>query len=161
MYTIFDQEGSFVSHHYSKPKDIPQGSFITDQLWPQPIYTPKYDFGTKTIIEGMSLENVLKHKKGVQIEHSKQQALDKIESLTVEVEGFIFSATEKSQLRMLLAISAAKTSGLTETGWILKDDDSPTLVTLAQLEQAQSLAIQALGAIIVGNTGTGTGDGNG
>ena len=86
---------------------------------------------------------------------TKQIVIGLTEELTVKVDDLLFSATEKSQVRMLLAINAAKTSGLTETGWILKDDDLPTLITLAQLEQAQSLAIQALGAIIVGNTGNG------
>ena len=49
---------------------------------------------------------------------------------------------------MLSAITASETAGQTETIWKMADNTTQT-VTLEQLKQAQALAIQATGAILL------------
>jgi hypothetical protein len=69
----------------------------------------------------------------------KLKKLLALNSATVTVDGLIFDANPTSQERMLAAITAAVTLGLTESRWKLADNSIVT-VTLAQLRQAQAQA---------------------
>ena len=79
---------------------------------------------------------------------AKRVTDNSINNLTVEVDGLVFKANDKSIARMLAAISAAEQLGQVETTWKLADG-STTLITLAQLKTAQTLAIQAVGQLII------------
>lgn len=99
--------------------------------------------------EGMPIERINLLKQQSILSKSKQQASAQISALTVTVDTLVFDANEQSQLRMLAAIQASKKLGLTETTWRLTND-STAVVTLTQLEQAQALAIQAIGDLVIG-----------
>lgn len=60
--------------------------------------------------------------------------------------GKTFDGDETSQGRMTRAIMAGQIAGLTDCTWVLADN-TPTTVTLAELQEALALAIQAQGAI--------------
>ena len=80
-------------------------------------------------------------------EQAKQLALDSITVTTTS--GKVFDGRDKDQVRMLSAIQASTLLGLTESAWKLTDN-SIALVSLDELKEAHALAIQTLGAIIVG-----------
>ena len=79
---------------------------------------------------------------------AKSRKKQQIKELTVEIDNLVFDANENSQQRMLSAITASETAGQTETIWKMADNTTQT-VTLEQLKQAQALAIQATGAILL------------
>ncbi len=82
------------------------------------------------------------------IDFTKNATNEAINSLTVEVDGLVFKANDKSISRMVAAISAAEQLGKVETTWKL-DDGSTALITLSQLKTAQALAIQSVGQLII------------
>lgn len=65
------------------------------------------------------------------------------------VAGHTFDADDVAISSMLSAIIASPIIGITEHNWKLADN-SIVLVTLAELQEAHALAIQAKGAIILG-----------
>lgn len=67
---------------------------------------------------------------------SKQDRAEKVNKITVEVDGMIFDGDETSQERMSRAITAALASNIstdTTTNWVLHDNTvaTPTIVQLA------------------------------
>lgn len=78
----------------------------------------------------------------------KQLALDSITVTTSS--GKVFDGRDKDQVRMLSAIQASTLLGLTEAYWKLANNEVMT-ITLNELKEAHALAIQALGAIIIGS----------
>jgi hypothetical protein len=70
----------------------------------------------------------------------RQQAVDAIQVTTQS--GKTFDGDETSQERMARAVTVAGLAGLTETTWVLANN-VPTLVTLAELQEALVLAAQA------------------
>ena len=112
-------------------------------------YQPKWT-GTEWI-EGMSKTKRDALQEQSLLEQSKAGIAKKINDLTVTVDGLIFDANETSQIRMLSAIQAAQVTGQDSTVWRLSDNTEQT-ITLAQLKEAQALAIQATGALIMGSS---------
>ena len=78
---------------------------------------------------------------------AKQLVLDSI--VVTTASGKVFDGRDKDQVRMLSAIQASTLLGLTTATWKLADD-SIVEITLDELKEAQALAIQAMGAIILG-----------
>ena len=83
----------------------------------------------------------------VEAKQAKQLALDSI--VVTTASGKVFDGRDKDQVRMLSAIQASTLLGLTTAQWKLADD-SIVEITLDELKEAQALAIQAMGAIILG-----------
>jgi hypothetical protein len=79
---------------------------------------------------------------------AKQVALDSITVTTTS--GKVFDGRDIDQQRMLSAIQASSTLGIATAIWKL-NDNTTVEVTLDELKEAQALAIQALGNIIVGS----------
>ena len=75
--------------------------------------------------------------------------VDTLNALTVTTSaGNVFDADEAARLNMLSALAASDTLGLTETFWKLADN-STALITVAELKEAQALAIQAVGNVVL------------
>ena len=138
MYAEIDQETKFFITQTQEDTGIPTPT--------KPLYQPKWT-GTEWI-EAMpvSERDALKIKS--QALFAKSEIENRLQKLTVTVDNLEFNANEKSQIRMLSAIQAAKKTGQTETTWRLADNTEQN-ITLAQLESAQALAIQAIGALII------------
>ena len=60
--------------------------------------------------------------------------------------GKIFDGKEEAQSRMSRAIQAAQIASIPSTTWVLANN-VPTVVTLAELQEALVLSIQAMGAV--------------
>ena len=70
-----------------------------------------------------------------------------VRALTVTTSsGKVFNADEESQNRMVRVLKVADLTGQTSCAWVLADDTVAT-ITKAELEEALSLAVQAMGAI--------------
>ena len=70
-----------------------------------------------------------------------------VNALTVTTaSGKVFNADEESQNRMVRVLKVADLTGQTSCAWVLADDAVAT-VTKTELEEALSLAVQAMGAI--------------
>lgn len=70
-----------------------------------------------------------------------------VEAITVTTgSGKTFNGDETSQNRMTRAILTAGILSMTETTWVLANN-VPTTVTLAELQEALALAMQAQGAV--------------
>jgi len=90
------------------------------------------------------------------IAEAKAQKAEALANITVEISsGKVFDGHEKSQARMMSALTAANTLNQTETTWILADttgsmtlDERKALITIDELKEAQALSIVALGKII-------------
>lgn len=77
---------------------------------------------------------------------AKRLRAAKVAAITVEVDGMVFDGDETAQSRMARAITAAETSGLDKTTWVLADN-TVSEVTKAQLQQALSKAMIAMGEV--------------
>lgn len=77
------------------------------------------------------------------LKDSKQAQLD---MATVEVDGLVFQADEKSIGFMTSTIITSETTSETTSKWIMKDNSKP-VITIAQLRQAQALAMKNLATI--------------
>jgi len=77
----------------------------------------------------------------------KRQRKATVDSITVTVQsGKVFDGNEDAQSRMANCILVAGITGLTECTWILATN-VPTTVTLAELQEALALSVQAMGAV--------------
>lgn len=74
---------------------------------------------------------------------AKRLRAAKVAAITVEVDGMVFDGDEMAQSRMARAITAAETSGLDKTTWVLADN-TVSEVTKAQLQQALTKAMLAM-----------------
>lgn len=74
---------------------------------------------------------------------AKRERAAKVAAITVEVDGMVFDGDEQAQSRMARAITAAETTGLESTVWVLADNTVAT-VTKVQLQQALSKAMLAM-----------------
>lgn len=82
---------------------------------------------------------------------AKQLRDEKISKLKVTTaSGKVFDADEKSRQRMADAILASETTGLSETQWKLADN-TVSVATYTELREAHALALQALGALLLGS----------
>lgn len=86
-----------------------------------------------------------------QTERLKVERVVRLATATVEVDGLLFDADETAINRMTAAILAADQAKQTETPWRLADNRTVS-VTLDQLKLAQLAGLQALSAIVLGNT---------
>lgn len=77
---------------------------------------------------------------------AKRERAAKVAAIKVEVDGMRFDGDESAQSRMARAITAAETAGLESTVWVLADNSVAT-VTKAQLQQALSKAMLAMGEL--------------
>ena len=77
----------------------------------------------------------------------KRQRQAIVDTITVETStGKIFDGNEEAQSRMSRAIQAAQIASIPSTTWVLANN-VPTVVTLAELQEALVLSIQAMGAV--------------
>ena len=60
--------------------------------------------------------------------------------------GKVFDGNEDAQSRMSRAIQAAQIASIPSTTWVLANN-VPTVVTLAELQEALVLSLQAMGAV--------------
>jgi hypothetical protein len=80
-------------------------------------------------------------------EEAKRARAQTVKALQVTTaSGKTFDGDEISQDRMSRAIQAAQITGLTETVWVLADN-TPATVTLAELQEALALSMQAMGEV--------------
>lgn len=76
---------------------------------------------------------------------AERQAI--VNAITVTVStGKIFDGNEDAQSRMSRAIQAAQIASIPTTTWVLANN-VPTTVTLAELQEALVLSMQAMGAV--------------
>lgn len=113
-------------------------------------YQPKWD--GEEWIEGMRQEQIDSLKQQSAVIKAQHDAINSINTGTVEVDGMVFNASETSRSRMMSAIETAQTKGLNETTWRLYDGSLRT-VTLAQIKEAHALTTIALGQAVTGNVG--------
>lgn len=78
----------------------------------------------------------------------KEATLLALDTLVVEVNGKVFDGNEKARLNMLSALQAAQVTDMESTYWKLADN-SVAEVTVYELKEALTKAIQAVGNIIV------------
>ncbi len=77
----------------------------------------------------------------------KRQRQAIVDSITVTVStGKVFDGNEEAQGRMSRAIQAAEIGNIPTTTWVLANN-IPTVVTLAELQEALVLSMQAMGAV--------------
>ena len=81
-------------------------------------------------------------------EEWKQQRQQAVDSITVTVNGKVFDGDELSQTRMARAIIGMQAAQVSELVWVLADN-TPTMVTVAELTEALVLAGQAQAALWV------------
>ena len=82
----------------------------------------------------------------IRLEKRRQRSAT-VNALTVTTaSGKVFNADEESQNRMVRVLKVADLTGQTSCAWVLADDTVAT-ITKAELEEALSLAVQAMGAI--------------
>lgn len=74
----------------------------------------------------------------------RQQLVDAITVTTST--GKVFDGNEDAQSRMSRAIQAAQIASIPSTTWVLANN-VPTVVTLAELQEALVLSMQAMGAV--------------
>jgi hypothetical protein len=76
---------------------------------------------------------------------AERQAL--VDAITVTTStGHTFDGNEEAQSRMSRAIQAAQIASIPSTTWVLANN-VPTVVTLAELQEALVLSMQAMGAV--------------
>ena len=81
------------------------------------------------------------------IAEKKRQRQATVDSIQVETStGKTFDGDETSQGRMARAILTAQIAGITQTTWVLANN-VPTLITLAELQEALALSMQAQAAV--------------
>ena len=80
------------------------------------------------------------------LEEAKRERKDAVAAIKVVVDGMTFDGDEVAQSRMARAITAAEAAGMAETVWVLADNTVAT-VTKAQLQQALSKAMLAMGEL--------------
>lgn len=73
----------------------------------------------------------------------------KLNAIEVEVNGKVFDGDEKARLNILSALQAAAVTGIESTYWKLADN-SVVEVTVDELKEALTKAIQAVGHVLVG-----------
>jgi len=71
-----------------------------------------------------------------------------LNTIVVEVGGKVFDGNEKARLNMLSALQAAQVTDMESTYWKLADN-TVSEVTVDELKEALTKAIQAVGNIIV------------
>lgn len=77
----------------------------------------------------------------------KRQRQAIVDAITVTTStGKVFDGNEDAQSRMSRAIQAAQIANIPSTTWVLANN-VPTVVTLAELQEALVLSMQAMGAI--------------
>ena len=77
----------------------------------------------------------------------KRQRQAAVDAITVTTStGKTFDGDETSQGRMARAILTAQIAGIVETTWVLANNIT-TLITLAELQEALALSVQAMGAM--------------
>ena len=70
-----------------------------------------------------------------------------VDAITVTVStGKVFDGAEDAQSRMGRAIQAAQIASIPSTTWVLANN-VPTVVTLAELQEALVLSMQSMGAV--------------
>ena len=79
---------------------------------------------------------------------AKEATLLTLDTLVVEVNGKVFDGNEKARLNMLSALQAAQVTDMESTYWKLADN-TVAEVTVYELKEALTKAIQAVGSIIV------------
>ena len=87
----------------------------------------------------ISSEQILAEKK------AQRQAI--VDAITVTTStGKVFDGNEEAQSRMSRAIQTAQIANIPSTTWVLANN-VPTTVTLAELQEALVLSMQAMGAV--------------
>lgn len=77
----------------------------------------------------------------------KRQRQAIVDAITVTTStGKIFDGNERAQTHISNAIHAGEIGGINSTTWVLANN-VPTVVTLAELQEALVLSIQAMGAV--------------
>lgn len=77
----------------------------------------------------------------------KKQRQAIVDAITVTTStGKVFDGDEDAQSRMSRAIQAAQIASIPSTTWVLANN-IPTVVTLAELQEALVLSMQAMGAV--------------
>ena len=87
----------------------------------------------------ISTEQILAEKK-----RQRQVIVDAIQVTTTS--GKVFDGNEDAQSRMSRAIQTAQIANIPSTTWVLANN-VPTTVTLAELQEALVLSMQAMGAV--------------
>ena len=98
----------------------------------------------------MSLIKIDPTKAAVQaIAQKKSERLALVDAIVVTTStGKTFDGNEDAQARMSRYIQAAQIAGIPSTTWVLANN-VPTVVTLAELQEALVLSTQAMGAVWV------------
>lgn len=108
--------------------------WLADGNTPQPQYTD-----AELLAKETAEKNALAFK-------AKEEALN---SITVTISsGKVFDGRDKDIVRMMAAIQASEFIGGTTTFWKMADN-SISEITLNELKEAQSLAIQEIGRVIL------------
>lgn len=77
----------------------------------------------------------------------KRQRQAIVDAITVTTStGKVFDGNEDAQSRMSRAIQSAQIADIPSTTWVLANN-VPTVVTLAELQEALVLSMQAMGAV--------------
>jgi len=105
-----------------------------------------YTVGSEPLELQTALQALAVKEAEASVKQTKELALSVLTVTTTA--GNVFDAREKDIVRMLSAIEASATLGLTEKEWKLHDNSSK-IITLAELKEAHALAIQAVGTIIL------------
>ena len=139
------EPGVFLIPAFATPKvvpSVPQGSravFKNDQwaieviLEPLPPEPQPEKTAEELAVEALAAKKLL-----------RQQLVDAITVTTST--GKVFDGNEDAQSRMSRAIQAAQIANIPSTTWVLANN-VPTVVTLAELQEALVLSMQAMGAI--------------
>lgn len=78
----------------------------------------------------------------------KEASLLALDTIVIEVNGKVFDGNEKARLNMLSALQAAQVTDMESTYWKLADN-TVAEVTVDEMKEALTKAIQAVGNIIV------------
>lgn len=88
------------------------------------------------------------------VEDAKElEKTNRLENLTVEVNGKVFSANDASQSRMDRALRMAETLGLAETQWKLAEEyngSKVAIVTVTELNEAMAKGMYLIGKEVLG-----------
>lgn len=77
---------------------------------------------------------------------AKRERAKQVAAIKVEVDGMTFDGDETSQSRMARALEVASITGMGSTVWVLADN-TVAEVTVAQMQQALSKAMLAMGEL--------------
>ena len=75
-----------------------------------------------------------------ELDRAKAERAEAVRNIKVTVDGMVFDGDEEAQSRMTRAIQVAEIKGLTQTEWVLANNEV-AVVTLAQMKEALSQAM--------------------